>query len=386
MNVIKVLHVTTHDEDCGIAKYQQNYIDSFTKNYPEIENQIFEYSPNKTKTMNEAQFNEALGLFKQQIANYDILHIQHEFGFFQHNELEQYVKFAKKMHKKVIFTVHTSPDVVIIIPKLGGIGPRSIYKYLRERRHANELIKRHVIPLRLADIVLAHNELTIKSLLEFGVAKDKVIRIKHPIPNLISRLSSDEIKSKLDYHEGDIIFACVGFMHKHKGLFDAVKALNYLPHTYKLAIIGGVHPFSDSADIYNKITDLIVQYNLQDRVYITGFIKEDNRLNSLIQEAIVCVYPYDGVYYGKTSSGALNLAFANSMPVIAYPTATIREIAEDSKGAAVLTDTFSYYELARKLLTTNFEEKRQQSVKYAKIMSWNMQTSKLTKIYKSIID
>lgn len=108
MNVIKVLHVTTHDEDCGIAKYQQNYIDSFTKNYPEIENQIFEYSPNKTKTMNEAQFNEALGLFKQQIANYDILHIQHEFGFFQHNELEQYVKFAKKCTRRLflLFTHH----------------------------------------------------------------------------------------------------------------------------------------------------------------------------------------------------------------------------------------------------------------------------------------
>lgn len=261
---IKVLHITTHDEDCGIAKYQQNYIDSFTKLYPETENYIFEYSPNKTKTMNDTQFNEALRLFKEQMASYDILHIQHEFGFFHHNELEQYVKIAKQMHRKVIFTVHTSPDVVIITPKLGGIGPRSLYKHLRDLRHTKKLVKRHLEPIKLADKVLAHNELTIKSLKDFGVSENKIVRIKHPVPNLISNLSSDEIKSNLDYKKEDVIYACVGFMHKHKGLFEAVKALNFLPPNYKLALIGGVHPFSDSADIYNKITDLIVKYKLKD--------------------------------------------------------------------------------------------------------------------------
>jgi glycosyltransferase involved in cell wall biosynthesis len=383
MNDIKVLHITTHNEDCGIAKYQQNYIEAMAED-KNFTNTIFSYSPNKTKTMNSEELRTVMVEFENQVINYDILHIQHEFGFYFGNELNMYVDIAKKANKKVIITVHTSPDVIISQPHLGGLGPRSQYKYIREKHAANKLIRRHINPFKQADVIVAHNQLTIDSLVDFGISRENIVRIKHPVPNLVLSLDSTEIKDNLNYKKGDVIYSTVGFLHKHKGTFDAVKALKYLPKNYKLAIIGGVHPFSDSAEIYNDITDLIIKLDLMERVYITGFIKDDERLNALIQESAVCVYPYDGIYYGKTSSGALNLAFANSVPVIAYPTHTIKEIAEDSKGAAVLTDAFSYYELARKLKTTNFEEKKKQSIAYAKTMEWSRLVENIQNLYNKL--
>jgi glycosyltransferase involved in cell wall biosynthesis len=386
MSKVSVLHITTHDEDCGIAKYQQNFISAMAESGDsEIHNEIFHFSPNKTKTMGEVELDAVVEELKQKLQNFDVLHIQHEFGFYYGNELQKYAKVAKDLDKKLVFTVHTSPDVVIHKAHLPGFGPRSFVLYVKQKRHTDSQIAKHITPMQVADVVIAHNQPTIDSLIDFGVDKDKIVRIQHPVPSLVGSLESNEIRSNLNYKKGDIIYATVGFMHKYKGLFDAVKALRYLPQNYKLAIIGGVHPFSDSAGIYNKITDMVADYGLQDRVYITGFVKDDNRLNALIQECTVCVYPYDGVYYGKTSSGALNLAFANSMPVIAYPTETIREIAADSNGAAVLTDSFSYYELARKLQSTDYDEKAKQSVDYAKKMAWPVQTKGLVDLYSKLI-
>lgn len=380
----RVLHITTHDEDCGIAKYQEQYLASMKleKNYEHV---IFKYSPNVTKTMSKEDFAAVLNEFHDEVKKFDIVHIQHEFGFYHHEELEYYIRTAKKEGAKIVVSVHTSPDVILHKPRLGGLSPRSFVAFARSKRHYEKLFDRHIKPLKEADTLLAHNELTIKSLIDTGIDKTRIIRLKHPVPEIVDKESSEKIKQNLHFKNGDVIFATVGFMHKHKGLFDAVKALKFLPDNYKLAIIGGVHPFSDSAEIYNHVTDLIIELDLINRVFITGFIKDDVELNGLIQEASVCVYPYDGVYYGKTSSGALNLALANSVPVVAYPTATIREIAEDSHGAVVLTKAFSYYELARALTDINIKTKADQTLAYAKSMSWTVFGKKLTDIYNNLI-
>jgi glycosyltransferase involved in cell wall biosynthesis len=76
--------------------------------------------------------------------------------------------------------------------------------------------------------------------------------------------------------------------------YGCCQGFRYLPDNYKLAIIGGLHPASDDLAFYAEITDLIDELDLRDRVYITGFIKDDERLNSLIRD-VMCVYPYDGV-------------------------------------------------------------------------------------------
>jgi glycosyltransferase involved in cell wall biosynthesis len=192
------------------------------------------------------------------------------------------------------------------------------------------------------------------------------------------------IAVKLHQQKGDVIFCTVGMMHRYKGVIDAVKALKFLPSNYKLAVVGGIHPLSEDLPLYNKLCDLIDTLGLQERVYITGFIEDDNRFNALIRECDVCVYPYDGVYYAHVSSGAINLALANHKPVIAYPTATFKELSDLSGGAVVLTQTFAYYELAREIERIDTTKQVKLAEAYAKKMAWPEVAKWLVSLYKEL--
>jgi glycosyltransferase involved in cell wall biosynthesis len=184
---------------------------------------------------------------------------------------------------------------------------------------------------------------------------------------------------------GDIIYATVGFIHKFKGTEDAIRALKFLPDNYKLAIIGGMQPISDEVKFYNKIATLIDELNLKSRVYITGFIENDDRLNALIHETDVCVYPYDKVYYSQVSSGALNLAFANERAVIAYPTDGFKDINQEF-GQIVLCDTFSYYELARELKRIDIPKQVEAGNFYGEAYSWPKTADLLISAYHNLLE
>jgi glycosyltransferase involved in cell wall biosynthesis len=287
------------------------------------------------------------------------------------------------MGKKVIITVHLSPGFAIKPAARGGLGPRSLVAYARDKRHRAKMIEFHVEPMRKADAVIAHNDVTVESLKQFGIQAERVHKLIHPVYQVPNPPKSDEIRTHLKRQDGDVIYCITGFLHRYKGIMGAVKALKYLPDNYKLALIGGVKADSDQVAFQDKVTDLIDTLGLRDRVYITGFVPDDDRLNALIRECDVCVYPYDRVYYSSLSSGSLNLAFANDKPVIAYPTATFKEVAAEK--AIVLTDTFAYYELARELQRIDIPKQIEYSKAYAEKMAWPKMAAQLVELYEATI-
>jgi glycosyltransferase involved in cell wall biosynthesis len=236
-----------------------------------------------------------------------------------------------------------------------------------------------------ADLLITHNAGATNSLISYGVEREKILQILHPVlPFTKPSATSTEIAQKLDKKSGDVIYSTVGFMHKHKGIQDAVKALKYLPENYKLAIIGGMQPISDEHNIYNKITDLIDALDLKKRVYITGFVEDDDRLNALIRETDICVYPYNNAYYGQVSSGALNLAFANERPVIAYPTDSFKESNKEFE-QIVLTNTPAYYELARELQQLHVSKQLASVKDFAQKYSWPEVSNELIRAFRKLI-
>lgn len=381
---IKVLHFSPHDEDDGIAKYQEQYLNAM-KSEQDLTNAFFSLTPLQLRHLPSAEQAKELDRLRHELAEYDILHIQHEFGLFAEDEFARIVSAGKSAGKKVVVSVHLSPGFAIKPVKLGGLGPRSWVRYLKEKRHLNRMLERHVKPFSQADLLLVHNDITAQSLKDFGIPNEKIQKLIHPVYVFPDPELSHTIAKKLNKKDGDIIFCTVGMLHRYKGVFDAVKALKYLPSNYKLAIIGGMHPLSDEVSIYNKICDLIDDKGLKDRVYITGFVKDDNEMNALIRECDVCVFPYDGTYYAHLSSGAINLAFSNHMPVIAYPTLGFKELAGDSDGAVVLTDTFAYYELARNLQQIDLDKQRQLSSNYAERMAWPKAATQLISFYRQLV-
>ncbi len=386
MSKIKVLQFSSRSSDnCGVGKYQENFVHEFDQWPDKIETKFFDSSPYKTRVMNQDELDETLDRLKMELENYDILHIQHEFGLYSGDEFAQIVDAAKEIDKKVVVTVHLSPALAFKFKPREGIGPRSIVNVLRQKRLHGIFKKRHIEAFKKADLLFTHNNGTTSSLVAYGIDKEKIIQFNHPVlPFTRPKIKSTEIADNLNKKSGDIIYATIGFMHKYKGIEDAVRALKYLPDNYKLAIIGGMQPISDEVNIYNTIATLIDALGLKDRVYITGYVDDDDRLNALIREVDICVYAYNNKYYGQVSSGALNLAFANQRAVIGYPTDSFKEMNKEF-GEIKLTTAAAYYELARELGRVDIKGQIAAGDKYAEAYSWPKIADVVIKAYRRLI-
>ncbi len=387
MSKINILHISSHYEDCGIAKYQEQFFEGM-KDVNSVTNTFFEYSPYKTRVMDSEQMKPVYEMLREQLVDYDILHIQHEFGFYTHDEFNHFIRIAKALNKKVIVTIHASPSTAMKPKDLGGYSPRNIVKFLRDKKHNKHIIGNHLSPLREVDLVLVHNEATKHNIMgEAGVSEDSIRQIIHPVPVQPGVITSTQVHDALNIKPDDTIFATIGFLHKYKGVDSAIKALKFLPDNYKLVVIGGMHATTNLDDIklYDKLSDLAVKLGVQNRVYITGFIKEDKVMSGLIQEVDMCVYPYDGHYYSNVSSGALNLAMANSKPIIGYPTQTFSEMNKSVDSPIVLTKTFSYYELAREIKNLDASKQVKLVNAYAKKYSWPKLSLDMVKLYEELM-
>ncbi len=383
---IKVLHFSSRYEECGVAKYLGHYIRGM-ESIPTIKNDYFDVSPYQTPHMSEAELDAMASRLQKELKNYDVLHIQHEFALYAKDSFKRIAEAGKRSGKKVVITVHISPSMhgASKKPRLTGLGPRSFVLYLRQMRSHRYFINTQVMPFRTADLVLVHNDPTIESLKQLGVDPDRIKKVIHPVQVFDKPAASNVIAKALHKREGDVIYCCIGFLHRYKGLFDAVRALKFLPSTYKLAILGGMKEDSDDVALYNKLCDLIDTLGLHDRVYITGYVQGDDTLNAMIRECDVCIYPYDRVYYSNVSSGSLNLSFANGRPLIAYPTATFKEMREISNGAVVLTETFAYYELAREIARIDLAKQAKLSNAYAEQMAWPKMSQELARLYTILV-
>lgn len=380
---VRVLQFSTHNEECGIAKYQEQFIAGM-QGVEGFETEFFPYSPNIIKHMEKAEFSKVLDEFSEAMSGFDILHIQHELSFFKHSELKRIIQITNNLHKKVIVTVHTAPAAQYQVPRLGGIGPRSLANYAKQVISARRYLERYVQPLNNADLIVVHNDSTKQDLISYGIRAEKIQIITIPVPKISFERYSTAIKNNLNVKKEDVVFCTVGFLSRMKRVSDAIKALCYLPDNYKLAIIGGMHPHSEDQGLYNELTDLIATLKLQNRVYITGYIKDDEVMNSLIRECDICVYPYDSGYYSYVSSAAINNAIANHKAIVAYPTKTFVEVNKELP-VVTFTKSPSYYELAREIVNLDIKEASKVSKQYAERYAYDSEAKAFIDIYRKVV-
>ena len=378
---MKVLHFSTHHENCGIGKYQEMFLEAMDDN-SEVENVFFETSPNQLRVMNAEQKKEIHTNLANQLRDFDILHIQHEFSFLHSEDFLTISKIAKDLHKKLVITVHTSPSLAYEEPGLSGYGPRSIVRYMKMYRRKMQFMNLFTNAVKLADVVVVHNAATLESLVKLGVERSRITTLILPVPHLEHKVKNTTISEKLNRQEHDIIIATTGFLHKFKGIDHAIKALTFLPKNYKLAIIGGMHIDHDPK-VYNDLTDLIRDFKLENRVYITGYIQDDATLNAMVRDTDICVYPYDRKYYSNISSASLNNGFANHKPVIAYPTDSFIEL-NSKVDAMILTGAFAYYELAREIARVDLSAASEKSKKFSVKYSYPIIAKQLVDIYRNV--
>lgn len=379
---IRVLHLTTHNEECGIARYQEQFIAGM-HDAKDIDNVFFDVSPNVSRFMSPQEYATVLNKFEAQLRDFDILHIQHELSFYKHKELESVIGLARRMGKKVIVTIHTALDVEYKRARLKGLNMHGLRAYAAAVKAQKNFERVHIIPLKQADLIVVHNNATRQSLIDLGFKPDCLQQIRMPVPKLSFTNKTDAIKRGLKKKRGDIILCTVGFITRSKGIDQAVRALTELPDNYKLAIIGGLHPKGGDAAYLQEINDYIKEHRLSSRVYITGFIDDDDRHNALIRECDICVYPYDAHYYSYVSSAALSNALANHRAVVAYKTLSLLELNSEID-LITFCEKPDYRELAEAIRTIDVAAKQRLAKNYAERYAYDKEAARFADIYRRL--
>jgi len=375
---LKILHLTRWDEICGIADYARDMVDGL--NACEVVNEIY---PIKSEFCHPTSQNLAPFYARALLA--DLIHIQHEFSFFGQNNLKQSIenfhyilKKLKRLEKPVIVSFHT--DIQFFDTNINHLikeeGLKKTLKYFLLSWMVKQYWKIKIacfFKKRSNFWAIAHTKKTRLSFINAGFSAEKIDVIPLGILPRNTLVLMDKLvaKEKLGYSKDTILISIFGFVIEKKGHEFAVKALQWLPKEYHLAIVGGVHPGGQSL-ILDEILKLVYEDpTIRDRVRVTGYVDADTR--DLYHAATnICLAPY----YGNTSGSAgIGWALSSGNPIIVSRTNTFNEINQEAN-CFLMCSQKSVFELAwlieYLMADVNLQEKLiKNALKYAADNQWS---------------
>lgn len=217
--------------------------------------------------------NHAKHLIKQNIHNYNLLHV-HDYR----SPFCLYVAMsAHKAGIPYIIQAHGS------LPYLGKAFLKKIYDFLFGKRLLNG-----------ASAVVALSETEAQYYEKFGVPRSKI----HIIPNGIDSEyfplpEVNSIREKYSIDDSDKLVTFVGRIDATKGidlLIDAFSHVHSKISDSKLLLVGSVR----SEDYWEAVSNKITGYNLSDAVIVTGFVSSDEKKQLLLESDVFVTPSYSG--------------------------------------------------------------------------------------------
>lgn len=345
---MKVLHLSTWKEICGIASYTENLIKALASHG--LESDVYPVNRKENKYLMAREVLENFNDLYEKAMRFDVIHIQHEFGFFGDTlkdsleVFEQILRNLRKTRKPIVVTFHSEPTFVISLSNIVGSGraaARHIGRYRRTRqwRRIAGLFGKQVQGI-------VHTKTTRLSIIKSGVPANSIHVIPLGVPKNTDssrHVDNHTAKERLGYPDGTVLLSLFGFVATYKGPVIATKALTNLPANYHLAIVGGSHPEAKGDQTINAILRTSEKTRaLRDRVRVTGYV--DGEKLALYQDATdLCLAPYRDV--SLSSSAALTWALASGKPVIASSISAFKELSEAHDCLSLISED-SEYELA----------------------------------------
>lgn len=385
-NIPKILHISTHNEPCGIGKFQEKCVAELNENGGS-QNIFYPISPNKIKKLNDKDRKLELENIAKTASEYDVVHIQHEFGFFYKAGLGfgEIIDVLENTGVRIVVTIHTAPELLLLPETLNSKSIRGIAGYMYRKYKNNWTVKNKFIPFSKVDKIITFNEFTRAQLVSVaGVSSENIFKTMLPVPSTNTK-DNHRIRELINAQKGDAILCAAGFLNEYKGFDQAIKTLKFLPKNYRLAILGGTNPNSGNPKIYDGLCDLIISLGLEDRVYISGYIDTDEELSVLMQGCDIALYPYSVEYYKMASSDAINKAISCRVPIVAYPTESFKEINNAKQKVLLLTQSPNYYELAKEVKNIDKEELVSNEDEYEKTYNYPQIAADITQIYNEIL-
>jgi glycosyltransferase involved in cell wall biosynthesis len=344
---IKTLYWHPVAEGASLSDYGNGITSYLRQLLPALQNvsgkvpTLYTADAKKFKKLNLKQTDAYLATFVEQAQRFECVHLQHEFTMFSgqylpHQGINLWAglleALAKQNAQRPVFTTfHQSPSHL-----------QAPLKVLEQLAWKN-VVKQ--FQLGTVQWAICHHVQIKQQLIASGFAPEKICLMpyfvsrqtvqQHPIqPQL-----KNEIRQRLKLQPTDTLLGVLGYMSPTKRFEDAVKALSFLPASYKLLIIGGTQATSaqgqagKEAHHYEQLlVRLIYEAGLQNRVLLTGLF-----LNEQLPTYLDCVdlflAPYSQAFSGSFS--AASVLMAAKKPLIASNCPAFLEVQHQSQCLAL---------------------------------------------------
>jgi glycosyltransferase involved in cell wall biosynthesis len=386
---MKIVQVSTWEVPCGIAGYTKALVNGIKANHQECD--VISIDRQKLKYMCLREIKHYFSTLVDEVKNYDVIHIQHEFSFFAgcygtNESIEIFAYFLNniaKLRKKVFVTFHSEPDFPLqrdnIFVLLKSVVLRQRWKIsVASIFNSNSHVK-----------AILHTKKSRRVFIDYGFNPSKIIVTKQGVTwNKPLEVSEEEkllAKEKLGFPADAIILSLFGFIAYYKGHEIALEAMKYLPENYYLLFIGSPHPYGKD-DTFNRIVyTLNRRKKLSDRIKLTGYLPLEV-LTEYYKIVDICLAPYRGGT-NLSSSAAITWALTSGKPVIASKIDSFEELNEETDCLSLTTPDASA-ELAYAIQSLVLDVERQErlvnnALEYCEENQWKSAGKKHLDIYSN---
>ena len=326
---MKILHLAPLKSLCGIWTYAFN-LHSACKSLHQSDIAHFP-SKEKLQELNDYQIKKELVKLCRLSANYDVVHVQCEWGLLSpggvDKGVENYIFLVEnilKFNQNTCITFHTEPTFILANGVLN-----------HNDKLATKIWRKKALNIFNRCKCIVHSKESRQAFIESGLKSDCLYTITHGV------LETRDIK-KINNDSRATIVSMFGHIAPYKGLDLILDVLQLLPLHYKFCIIGGRHPHSRG----NEIEDFLLKiknYNLQDRVLITGSVSM-GEADYYHSNSHVVVAPHQAERL--SASGAITWSLTSQRPVIGSNINAFRNIVSQEPDALLLCNKTAIHEWA----------------------------------------
>lgn len=407
---VNVLHFTTWNQRCGVADFAANIIDQLDR--LGIENEIFPVPTHETKLMTRTELLDFLRLFPQRAEAFDLVHIQHQNGFFAGSDgiaeaVENFVQVLESFRQSgqpVVVTFHEEPsfwaahggdpDFAVDVRSPWTARVKTLIRQLRGLPTGSALREgwRKLIAFFDGNSgqfrALVHTRRTRLGLIRSGFAPNSVgvMPLGFELRDA-ARLNCDRQQAKrtLGLPENSLLLSIFGFVAEYKGHPLAVEALRKLPPEYHLAIVGGVHPENQSDLTLDRVLQ-VWEGEDPNRLIITGYADRET-IDRYHAATDICLAPF--VPSPLSASASLTWALTSGKPTIASNIPAVAEVQRDADCLLLFTPN-AVHELAWKIQKLACDPSLQNTLvhnalRYAEANTWIKVVKGLVAVYQDML-
>jgi len=403
---MKVLHVSTWKQRCGIADFCESMVTHLAR--LGIKNEVAPIDRARTQYMTADEFLVEIDRLVARAANCDVVHVQHEFSLFAGSGgladsiayFAHFLSELKSRKRPVVVTFHTEPSFSTLLsapdPQASGATTtlQSLVRRFRVRREARrleQLWRKRVAPFFSGTArgfrALAPTPSTALGLVNSGCVRQSVIQMPHGIARRdasYQSLGRDEARRRLGLPADAVLLTIFGFVAAYKGHALAVAALKKLPAKYHLAIVGGPSPGDPSDLTLNSIFETWEQEDPR-RLRVTGYASSDT-IDLYHAATDICLAPFRPEFY--SGSASIGWALSSGKPIIATNVPAFAEIQREGDCLLMCTP-HAAHELAWNIRRLADDSQLQQrlarnALAYVEQHSWQNVSQSLVELYREM--